>query len=118
MAKNRLDEIIKALEDAHQAATENSNSPCETARRFIRAAGVEDAAQCIAAMVRRASWDGRISREAKEFAASVDMSDEWDRLIDEAYSSRIHMAHLSQIAECMPSEICFNIAESEVGESE
>ena len=96
--------IIEGLETAHNDTISSSNNPHETARRFIRSVGADTAAQCVAAMVRRLSWDGRISRTAKAWAESVSLSDEWSRRIDEAYSDRIHAAHLSQIAEALAAE--------------
>lgn len=111
MKIRELRETISALETAHSESINNSNTPNETARRFIRAVGPDKAVQCVAAMVRRASWDGRISRTAKTWAASVAMSEEWERRIDEAYCDTIHMAHLSQIADAMPKELEFISAE-------
>ncbi|WP_394970183.1 hypothetical protein [Candidatus Allofournierella merdipullorum] len=105
MTYKELRAIIDALENAHRASVGNSNNPRETARLFIRAVGAETAAQCVAAMVRRSSWDGRISRTAKDWSASVAPAADWDRLEDNAYSDAIHMAHLSQIAEAMPKEL-------------
>lgn len=105
--------IISQLEEAHKAACENSNNPHETARLFIRAVGPEDAAQCMAAMIRQASWDGRISRQAKEWAASVTLSEEWEKRVPETYCDAIHKAHLSQIAEAMPAEMEVVAAETE-----
>lgn len=96
---------IDTLAAAHSAARENSNSPRETARVFIHAVGAEEAAQCVAAMIRRASWDGRISREAKAWAQSVALSGEWERHIEDTYCDAIHPAHLSQIAEAMQKEL-------------
>ena len=96
---------IEALEAAHVETCNNSNNPHETARHFIRAVGADTAAQCVAAMVRRLHWDGRISRTARQWAEGVSLSEEWERRIDDAYTDRIHAAHLSQIAEAMPTEL-------------
>ena len=96
---------IEALEAAHVETCNNSNNPHETARRFIRAVGADTAAQCVAAMVRRLHWDGRISRTVRQWAEGVALSEEWERRIDDAYTDRIHTAHLSQIAEAMPTEL-------------
>lgn len=113
MMYKELRAIIDALESAHRASVGNSNNPHETARLFIRSVGAETAAQCVAAMVRRSSWDGRISRTAKDWAASVALSTDWERRVDDAYSDAIHMAHLSQIAEAMPKELAFCAAEAQ-----
>ena len=108
---------IEALEAAHDETRSNSNNPHETARLFIRSVGADTAAQCVASMVRRLHWDGRISRQARKWADGVELSSEWERRIDEAYTDRIHTAHLSQIAEAMPSELEFVQAEAESAES-
>ena len=113
MTLRELRTTIDALAAAHSAAQENSNNPHEAARIFIRTVGAEDAAQCVAAMIRRASWDGRISREAKAWAQNVALSGEWERHIEDTYCDAIHAAHLSQIAEAMPAELEFCAAEQE-----
>lgn len=104
---------IEALEAAHVETCNNSNNPAETARRFIRAVGADTAAQCVAAMVRRLHWDGRISHTARQWAEGVSLSEEWERRIDDAYTDRIHAAHLSQIAEAMPAELEHTQAEAQ-----
>lgn len=113
MTLKEMRTYINALATAHAAARENSNNPHETARGFIRAVGAEEAAQCVAAMIRRASWDGRISREAKAWAQSVALSGEWERHIEDTYCDAIHPAHLSQIAEAMPGELDFCAVDQE-----
>lgn len=104
--------IIETLESIHTDVCSGSNNPHDTARQFIRAVGSDTAAQCVAVMVRRLHWDGRISRSAKAWAEGMELSEEWERRIDDAYTS-IHAAHLSQIAEAMPKELEFVQAESE-----
>ncbi|MBM6924544.1 hypothetical protein [Pseudoflavonifractor phocaeensis] len=104
--------IIETLESIHSDVCSGSNNPRDTARRFIQAVGSDTAAQCVAIMVRRLHWDGRISRSAKARAEGVELSADWERRIDDAYTS-IHAAHLSQIAEAMPKELEFVQAESE-----
>ena len=104
--------IIETLESIHSDVCSGSNNPHDTARQFIRAVGSDTAAQCVAVMVRRLHWDGRISRSAKAWAEGMELSEEWERHIDDACTS-IHAAHLSQIAEAMPKELEFVQAESE-----
>ena len=104
MYLKELRSIIKLLENAHQTARQNTNTPHETVCLFVASVGRETAEQCVAAMVRRASWDGRISREAKNWAEAVQLSEDWVRRVDDAYCDTIHMAHLSQIAETMSRE--------------
>lgn len=107
--------IIETLENIHSDVCAGSNNPRETARRFIRTVGPDTATQCVAVMVRRLHWDGRISRSAKEWANGVVLSEDWNRRIDDAYTS-IHAAHLSQLAEAMPKELEF--VQAECGEPE
>lgn len=113
MTIKELCATIEALEAAHAETRDNSNNPAETARRFIRAVGADTAAQCVAAMVRRLHWDGRISRTVRQWAEGVALSEEWERRIDDAYTDRIHAAHLSQIAEAMPAELEHTQAEAQ-----
>lgn len=105
--------IIETLETIQAETQTGSNNPHETARRFIRAVGADTAAQCVAAMVRRLHWDGRISRTARQWAEGVSLSEEWERRIDDAYTDHIHTAHLSQIAEAMPADLDFVKAETQ-----
>ena len=95
MTLKELRGIVSALETAHSTSRDNSNTPNETARLFIKAVGADTAAQCVAAMVRRFSWDGRISRYAREWASGVALTAEWERRVDDVYTNSIHMAHLS-----------------------
>lgn len=97
--------VIDALEAAHKKSRDSSNNPQDTAREFIRTVGAETATQCMAAMIRRLHWDGRISRQALQWAESVALSADWERRMDEACSGIIHTAHLSQIAEAMPAAL-------------
>ena len=113
MTIKELRATLSALETVYTATRDGSNNPHETARTFIRSVGADTAAQCVAAMIRRASWDGRISRTAKGWARGVTLSDEWARHIDDTYCDAIHAAHLSQIAEAMPAELEFCAAEAE-----
>ena len=111
MTLKELRGIVSALETAHRTSRDNSNTPNETARLFIKAVGADTAAQCVAAMVRRCSWDGRISRYAREWASGVALTAEWERRVDDVYTNSIHMAHLSQIVEAMPKELEYIAAE-------
>ena len=113
MTIEELRTIIDALETAYQDTRDNGGNPDTTARAFIRSVGADTAAQCVAAMVRRASWDGRISRTAKDWARGVALSAEWERHIDDTYCDAIHPAHLSQIADAMPAALEAVAAEAE-----
>lgn len=113
MTIKELRATISALTAAYQDTRDNGGNPDTAARAFIRSVGADTAAQCVAAMIRRASWDGRISRTAKDWANSVALSAEWARHIEDTYCDAIHPAHLSQIAESMPTELEFCAAEAE-----
>ena len=117
MTRKDLEKTVETMEAVHADTLQNSNNPHDTARQFIRSVGAETASQCVAAMVRRLTWDGRISRAAREWAEGVNLSDEWAQRVGEVYSDRIHAAHLSQIAEAMQAEIEFCEAESQPASS-
>lgn len=101
MTRNELSHIITALERANSAALNSTNKPADAVKAFAEAVGHETAAHCIAAMVRRVSWDGRISRAAKDWAAEVELPEDWARRVGDCYTNSIHYAHLSQLAEAM-----------------
>lgn len=103
---------FRATIETLEAIQASSSRPHETARRFIRAVGTDTAAQCVAAMVRRLHWDGRISRQARQWAEGVELPAVLVEHIQDTYSS-IHAAHLSQIAEAMPAELDFVEAETQ-----
>ena len=112
MTIKEMRSTIDALAAAYQDTRDNGGNPDTAARGFIQAVGAEEAAQCMAAMIRRAAWDGRISREAKAWAQGVKLSCEWERHIEDTYCDAIHPAHLSQIAETMPKELEHYAAEA------
>lgn len=98
---NELRTTLEALETAYVDVRFTTGTPAETVKKYVETVGLETATYCVAAMVRQASWDGRISRTAKEWAASIKLPEDWERRIDHVYSDRIHKAHLSQLAEAM-----------------
>lgn len=98
---NELRTTIEALETVYVDVRFADGTPAETVKKYVETVGLEAATYCVAAMVRQASWDGRISRTAKEWAASIELPEDWERRIDHVYSDRIHKAHLSQLAEAM-----------------
>lgn len=78
-------------------------SPALTVTRFVEAVGIEAAQVTIASLVNeRGTFDGRISRQTREWAASIDgaldeqTAQEWG-----IYTDAIHPAHLEQIAQAM-----------------
>lgn len=112
MTIKEMRSTIDALASAYQDTRDNGGNPDTAARGFIQAVGPDEAAQCVAAMIRRAAWDGRISRAAKAWAQNVALSEEWGRHIEDTYCDAIHPAHLSQIAEAMPKELERHAAET------
>ena len=111
MTLKELRGIVSALETAHSTSRTIATPRTRPPGLFIKAVGADTAAQCVAAMVRRFSWDGRISRYAREWASGVALTAEWERRVDDVYTNSIHMAHLSQIAETMPKELEYIAAE-------
>lgn len=108
MTRTELERIISALEKAHETTQATTNKPADTVNAFVSAVGLDTAAYCIAAMVRRVRFDGRISRYAKAWADGLEglnMPGEWMQAVPECYSSSIHPAHLSQLAEAMEERL-------------
>lgn len=108
MKRTDLERIICALEQAHENTQATTNKPADTVNAFVSAVGLDAAAYCIAAMVRRVRFDGRISRYAKAWADGqdgLDMPEDWMQAVPECYSSAIHPAHLSQLAEAMEKRL-------------
>lgn len=108
MTRTELDRIISALEKAHETTQATTNKPADTVNAFASAVGLDTAAYCIAAMVRRVRFDGRISRYAKAWAdglEGLDMPIDWMQAVQECYSPAIHPAHLSQLAEAMQERL-------------
>ena len=87
------------LTDAHQ----NSNTPSETVEKLVKAIGYAAACETVAEQVNAVGdWDARISRESRQWAASVVTAANADELADMSiYSGKIHSAHVDQIAKAM-----------------
>ena len=105
--------LIESLESIYSQDRETGTKPTETVKEYISAVGKETAAAIIALMVRRVSWDGRISRDAKEWAASIAIPEDLAKREDDAYSEKIHTAHLNQLACAMPKALAEAEAEAE-----
>lgn len=89
MTKRELREAVTALEAAYSETRELT--PADTVNRFKEAVGEELAKATVATLIKRSSWDGRISRASKEWADTIPTTDA------DVYTT-IHMAHLDQIA--------------------
>lgn len=94
---------LETVNECYKATREGR--PDDTAKVIITALGVDTAAAVMAVMIREAAWDGRISREAKTWAAGVNIPDEIASRTEYFHSDIIHKAHLSQIAEAMPAAL-------------
>ncbi len=83
-------------------AAQIDNTPAQTVAAYVQEVGYDAAVEVIASLVNQSAWDGRISRRSAVWAKS--QGNAWD---EEAanhlgiYSSRIHMAHLNQIAQAL-----------------
>ena len=98
--RNTIRADVKALETIYGETREST--PADTIKKLVDAVGYEAAVVAVASLVNRHAWDGRISRRAATWAASI------ENALDEAaaekasvYTSRIHMAHLNQLADAM-----------------
>lgn len=113
MTKKEMDATVEALENAYTNSITEGESPLTTCKAFIETVGAAAASQCMAVMVRRLHWDGRISRTARAWADGVQVDEAWSLYQVEAYSSRIHSSHLSQLAESMGEALEQVAAEAE-----
>ena len=88
------------LVNAYEATRDKT--PDDTIDTLIEGAGNIQAREIIAQAIIVNSYDGRISRKAKEWAKTRTTTTE-EEMIDAGvyYDSYIHMAHLNQIAEAM-----------------
>ena len=94
--RDNRDRLVNAYE-----ATKDK-TPDDTIDALIEDAGNIQAREIIAQAVIVHSYDGRISRKAKEWAKTRTITTE-EEMINAGvyYDSYIHMAHLNQIAEAM-----------------
>lgn len=105
--------LIETLEYLYAQDRETGATPSETMKKYIAAVGAETAVSIVALMVRRVSWDGRISRNAKDWAAGITIPEDLAKREDDAYSEKIHTAHLNQLACAMPEALSKAEAEAE-----
>ena len=86
--------------DSIYTATRDSD-PAETVDRFVRAVGEDRAMATIASLVNRSAWDGRISSRNASWARGVTGAYNEDEANRAGISTRMHLAHLDQIADAM-----------------
>lgn len=94
-----LREAVATLEQIHAEHYTTNDTPAQTVEKYVAAVGYDLAAAVVASMVNRAAWDGRISNQAKTWAATIKEGHDEEsanRLC--LYSNKIHMVHLDQIA--------------------
>ena len=104
--KNRLDWISeyrdlhraeKALEEIYSITC--TKTPADTLSASFQQIGEEMTKALIATYVNQRAWDGRISKRAAEWAKTIESA--WDEKGADRiglYGSRIHSAHLDQLA--------------------
>ncbi len=87
----KAQDILVGLKNAY-------NTPEETVAAFVEGYGYENAVAVIATMVDIDNWDGRFSEENIDWAHTHAMAYDLAR---DFTTSRIHRAHLNQIADAM-----------------
>lgn len=98
----RVPEILaikETLVNIYREDSAEGRLPSETVNRFIEAVGKSNARNCLDMIVRHISWDGRISRYAKEWAYHIDPPESWTKRADYFSTDKIHPAHINQLAE-------------------
>ena len=88
------------LVSAYQYSRDHGNTPEDTAAILIDAIGRENAAEIVAVMVlSKGTWDARISRASREWAAEMcsHSESELNAMTGVYYCDAIHPAHMDQI---------------------
>lgn len=97
---NGLKANVRTLETIYGETI--GSTPADTIKKFVDAVGYDAAVVAVATLVNRSAWDGRISRRAADWAASIENSlDETAAIEHGIYTNRIHCAHLDQLAGAM-----------------
>ena len=98
--RNEIRASVQTLETVYGETIESK--PADTIKKYVDAVGYEAATVAVASLVNRHAWDGRISRRAAAWAASIENAlDEAAAEKADVYTNRIHMAHLDQLADAM-----------------
>ena len=95
----RMRSDAEQLDEIYASRADNE-TPEQTVERFERMVGVDRATNTIATLVNRHASDGRISRINRSWASeqSGALRDSENRGV---VSTRMHMAHLNQVADAM-----------------
>lgn len=91
--KAAITEILRIYDETRDTTPKN------TVEKIVASMGTVKAGEAMAAMIKDCSWDGRISRENREYWQKVKS---WNKESDDlgvAGINRLHRAHLDQIAE-------------------
>lgn len=91
-------ELLDAIQKEDYAA---GATPKHTVEAYIDAIGFGTAKIIIASLINVSSWDGRISKDNKEWAANVVQSYDTDSMQKMHADTRIHRTHLDQLADVM-----------------
>ena len=100
--RDEISSDVSALETIYGESVSAGEPPRETVRKLIEKIGYPRAAAAVGTLVNHSAWDGRISRKNAAWAAGLENS--WDEEAAQymrIYTNRIHMAHLSQLADAM-----------------
>lgn len=114
---------VKAqIETIYNEDVAAGRTPKESVVRMMKELGKDEVRDVIATLTICASWDGRISRTAKEWA--YNSGNGYDEEAAESLwirSSKIHYAHLSQLAEACgtikPADLEAEIADEDLDEA-
>ena len=108
---------VEQLDTIQSETVRDGGSVSESVRSYIKVVGLDAAVATVATLVNRDAWDGRISRQNSEWAASVE--DAWDSeaaLVWCIYS-KMHKTHLDQFATELRMHGAEYAAETEVEEA-
>ena len=94
-------EAVATLDDIQSNDLVMNETPVHTVKCFVAEVGEEIARFVIASLVNRSAWDGRIYPSVSKWAEGVEGSLSEEAAIDAMISTRMHMAHLNQVAESM-----------------
>lgn len=98
--KRFIREAKDQLVSAYQYSRDHGNTPEDTAAILIDAIGRENAAEIVAVMVlSKGTWDARISRASREWAAETcsHSESELNAMTGVYYCDAIHPTHMDQI---------------------
>ena len=94
----------ETLIDCHRYSREHNNTPTETVELLIDAIGKESAEEIVAALILcKGSWDERISRASRSWAAETccHSIEDLNTVPGIYYCDEIHPAHMEQIAQVL-----------------